>query len=287
MVTAPILPVSCAEWLASTRHLTALQRGVLISLRVALMEAGGKITNDAERLARLCGSTRSAVAGAVDILCADGLLLRAGGFIQSVTVDAALDMAKERSSRASVRAAARWNGRGGECHSNATAMLQHCHSIEEPLKNNEKTPKSKNKTDKSSSTRGTRLPQEWVLTMRLGKLAMDIGLTEAETRAEAAKFRDYWVSQPGQKGTKLDWEATWRNWCRGALERRRSPRPGQAPAVAIADPQNATRQEWEKRMIVFAKMGANGGWHSSWGPRPGEAGCLVPMDLLKTLSKAA
>lgn len=28
------------------------------------------------------------------------------------------------------------------------------------------------------------------------------------------KFKDYWIAQPGQKGVKLDWEATWRNWVR-------------------------------------------------------------------------
>ena len=27
-------------------------------------------------------------------------------------------------------------------------------------------------------------------------------------------FRDYWRAQPGQKGVKTDWPATWRNWCR-------------------------------------------------------------------------
>jgi uncharacterized protein YdaU (DUF1376 family) len=28
------------------------------------------------------------------------------------------------------------------------------------------------------------------------------------------QFRDYWIAQGGQKGTKLDWFATWRNWVR-------------------------------------------------------------------------
>ena len=28
------------------------------------------------------------------------------------------------------------------------------------------------------------------------------------------KFRDYWIAQPGVKGRKSDWLATWRNWCR-------------------------------------------------------------------------
>lgn len=27
-------------------------------------------------------------------------------------------------------------------------------------------------------------------------------------------FRDYWISQPGAKGRKADWSATWRNWVR-------------------------------------------------------------------------
>ena len=28
------------------------------------------------------------------------------------------------------------------------------------------------------------------------------------------KFKDYWIAQAGQKGVKLDWFATWRNWVR-------------------------------------------------------------------------
>jgi len=28
------------------------------------------------------------------------------------------------------------------------------------------------------------------------------------------EFKDYWVAQPGAKGRKADWLATWRNWCR-------------------------------------------------------------------------
>jgi phage terminase Nu1 subunit (DNA packaging protein) len=27
-------------------------------------------------------------------------------------------------------------------------------------------------------------------------------------------FVDYWIAQPGQKGVKTDWDATWRNWMR-------------------------------------------------------------------------
>jgi len=29
-----------------------------------------------------------------------------------------------------------------------------------------------------------------------------------------ARFTDHWNAQPGQRGVKLDWLATWRNWVR-------------------------------------------------------------------------
>lgn len=43
--------------------------------------------------------------------------------------------------------------------------------------------------------------------------------------AEHERFMDYWRAQPGQKGVKQDWPATWRNWMRSAVER-----AGRAPA---------------------------------------------------------
>lgn len=48
------------------------------------------------------------------------------------------------------------------------------------------------------------------------QFAMSLGLTDLRCRDEAAKFCDHWRAQPGQKGVKLDWSATWRNWCRRA-----------------------------------------------------------------------
>lgn len=36
-------------------------------------------------------------------------------------------------------------------------------------------------------------------------------------------FRDYWIAQPGVRGVKLDWDATWRNWVR-RQDRKKQPR---------------------------------------------------------------
>lgn len=69
--------------------------------------------------------------------------------------------------------------------------------------------------------RGTRLPKDWLLPRAWGLWALsdpDVNAggqwTEAHVRATANRFRDYWTAKPGQAGVKLDWLATWRNWCR-------------------------------------------------------------------------
>jgi hypothetical protein len=45
-------------------------------------------------------------------------------------------------------------------------------------------------------------------------------MPDTAIRREAAKFRNYWHAIPGQRGVKLDWNATWRNWCIRSTEDR-------------------------------------------------------------------
>ena len=37
------------------------------------------------------------------------------------------------------------------------------------------------------------------------------------------QFKDYWIAQAGQKGVKLDWFATWRNWVRSTNTPKQNP----------------------------------------------------------------
>lgn len=65
----------------------------------------------------------------------------------------------------------------------------------------------------SPASRGTRLADDWepddeqIAFCRQERPDLD-------PRAVAARFRDYWIAQPGAKGRKSDWPATWRNWVR-------------------------------------------------------------------------
>lgn len=66
------------------------------------------------------------------------------------------------------------------------------------------------------SNRGTRLPNDWSPTGEQLAFARGLGVDGLE---QGDRFRDYWIAQPGQKGVKLDWNGTWRNWVRRAAER--------------------------------------------------------------------
>jgi uncharacterized protein YdaU (DUF1376 family) len=65
---------------------------------------------------------------------------------------------------------------------------------------------------KEKQPRGTRfdlseLPDDWALWCKQKR-------PELNLRETFEAFRDYWIAQPGSKGLKTDWFATWRNWVR-------------------------------------------------------------------------
>lgn len=66
-------------------------------------------------------------------------------------------------------------------------------------------------------TRGTRLPEGWE-PPESDIRAMHEQFPWVNLRAEHEKFCDYWRGLAGQRATKVDWIATWRNWMRRAAE---------------------------------------------------------------------
>ena len=70
----------------------------------------------------------------------------------------------------------------------------------------------------AAKKRGSRLCDDWVLPKPWGEWALSQfpHWSAQEIRTESEKFRDFWVSKSGKDAAKLDWEATWRNWCRNS-----------------------------------------------------------------------
>ena len=100
-------------------------------------------------------------------------------------------------------------------------------------------------TDKKQNKRklGSRLAQDWVLMKSWGDWAQQ-ERPELDVRKVADQFKDYWIAQPGQKGTKLDWEATWRNWVRNTS----------APKVNLADIGRVTVPSSNEPNLVLEKI---------------------------------
>ena len=90
-----------------------------------------------------------------------------------------------------------------------------------------------NRTDKA---RGSRLPDDW-------HPRAEDGLDNLEL----AKFRDYWKAVPGQKGVKLDWDATWRNWLRTAGK---SPTNAKPSVEVRTGPRNVFKPEPETPQLT-------------------------------------
>jgi uncharacterized protein YdaU (DUF1376 family) len=69
---------------------------------------------------------------------------------------------------------------------------------------------------KTIAKKPTRMKDDWVLPEDYLQWVKDEGVCQddAYIKKQGEEFKDYWLGVSGQKGTKLDWMATWRNHCR-------------------------------------------------------------------------
>jgi hypothetical protein len=86
----------------------------------------------------------------------------------------------------------------------------------------EKETERETETKKDKNKRGSRLALDFCLTKEWEQFCQ-------QTRPELSpvktfdQFKDYWIAQAGQKGVKLDWFATWRNWVRSTNAPKQNP----------------------------------------------------------------
>lgn len=103
----------------------------------------------------------------------------------------------------------------------ATGGVAHCDGGGGTLRPEPKDEPKENLKRESddSSKKGSRLSENWTLPEPWGTWALKQNLLDKTIRSQADCFRDYWISVPGQRGVKLNWEATWRNWIRSSMTR--------------------------------------------------------------------
>lgn len=218
MSDMPWIRFFASDWLAGTRGMSASETGIYITLVASMYERGAPVPEDHVRLARLCGASAVAFKAALENLVGDGKIRRVDGGLWNGRVDRECAIRAEKSLAGKQAAAARWQkGKQNQRPADADAVPPHGAGFAS------QTPESRRQEpDGSCNKRGSRLPQSFSPNF---DDAAKAGLSPQEAAREAEKFRDYWISQAGQKGVKLDWPATWRNWCRNAAERRPRPPP--------------------------------------------------------------
>ena len=126
--------------------------------------------------------------------------------------------------KAKVEQASRAGKASAERRSNARSTDVQPTNNQEPITIVEAKPKQ---------SRGTRLPADWVPTEDQIQFCKT-HRTDLSPQTTADRFRDYWSAQPGAKGLKLDWDATWRNWVR-------------AERVQVAAQASGSRPSWDRR----------------------------------------
>lgn len=128
-----------------------------------------------------------------------------------------------------------------------------------------RTEKKVERAPSAAPTRGSRfpfekLPEPWMQFCQETRLDLDPSAT-------FDRCRDYWIAQPGQRGVKRDWDATWRNWVRN--ERKRDN--GQKPDLQ-------RRRDLAKAFLDLPDSGAVSGGAERDQTAAGETVSSVPVE---------
>ena len=130
-------------------------------------------------------------------------------------------------------AAKRWL-KGNDSPPNATLMQT---INQEPLTNNHI---DDNTTDVVSPPKvrknGTRLSADWTLPKEWADWAKQ-ERPDLNAQSVGDQFKDFWISKAGAGATKLNWQATWRNWVRA----QNAPRINPADAIRTTVPSTTER----------------------------------------------
>lgn len=228
------MPLHIDSYLADTSYLTAAEHGAYMLLIMTYWRDGG-LPDDERMIARIAKMGKDEWAESRDVLAA---FFRDGW--RHNRIDAELAKADE------IIEKRRNAALGRHAKSKVDAHALHVQSISSDTGVPPRTldQSVKEEPNGSSKKRGCRLPDDFQVDR---DWAVAEGLSPSQARTEAARFRDYWIGQPGAKGVKLDWPATWRNWVRSALERISQPRGSPIGGANLADAFGAIATAAENR----------------------------------------
>lgn len=132
----------------------------------------------------------------------------------------------------------------------------HTHVTQDHMKETEVS--KRNKKQRESASRASRLPDDWQLPDEW-ELWAKAERPDLHPKSVAAAFKDYWVSVSGSRATKRDWFAVWRNWIR------REAKVGDKKQSSASVPSWADLPRDDNKLADHAR------WHRLPDPYPGES----------------
>lgn len=234
------------DYMRDTAHLSMLEDAAYRRLIDAYYVREKALPTEPRECWKLARATSKQERDAVDYVLKEFFELLEDGYHQRrCDEEIARFQDKQRKARAS--AEARWSHRNPQSEGNANAdanastdaMRTHSEGNAPRVHARTRAPARPQTPDTrhqpsskaAGGGRGSRLPPDWDPGESGFAFAAAQGLTNGRAQAELAKFRDYWAAKAGADATKADWQATWRNWVRKAVE----AAPGQR-APASSDP---------------------------------------------------
>lgn len=248
------------EWLAGTRNLEPDERGLYWDCCALIYSRGGPIADDERWLAKALAvdvrtwrRVRAALLKAEKLteLEIDGRphlmngraareIVAAGGRIEVASRGGKAKAAKAAETQDRANFGATSAGSSGDPPPKSGPISNEINGLTSTIINHQpSTTKevieipsvtSASRADGAASPKrepkGTRLPDGWRPEGELRQWTLDT-IRKAESQVSAGheleRFVDYWRAQPGAKGRKADWPATWRNWIRKAIEMEGKP----------------------------------------------------------------
>ncbi len=212
-VSFAYLPWYTGDYLRDTRHLSPLKHGVYLLLLAHCWDQKGPVPLDEQEVAGIANCRSHDEIEAMRYILKRFFVRMEDGWYNA-RIQSEIEKAESISRARSQAGRKGYEARVKHLPSKTQARASTPTPI--PILSPEKPVAGAHKDSKAAArpqTRGTRLPSDWipgpegVAFCREHRPDLDVMLT-------SERFRDYWQAQPGQRGVKIDWQATWRNWVR-------------------------------------------------------------------------
>ena len=223
MAEFPALPLWTDAYLADCEHLSEVEHGRYLLLLIAMWRNSNcKVPNDDQWLARKFKKTAEEVEKDLRPIIKE-FCRTSKYWIWQPRLTRERAFVLDRSKKQADRANQRWNKEKDTSHGNADAgnaaagIAPTPTPTPTPTKNKIDSPQSVTSSPRTPAKTGTRwppnqpVPRDW---LRIGYEARAAAnLPPTDIALAATEFTNHWTAASGRAATKLDWLATWRNWC--------------------------------------------------------------------------